>query len=72
VAIGVEDLSVEWVAVLRRRLEMFKALRGDTVARLGQTRYDEYEQLYAFFVGLVEAGKLGGGRFSATAGPGTS
>src|SRR5262245_2121323 len=72
VAIEAEDLSVEWVTVLRRRLEMFKGLRGDTVARLGQARYDEYEQLYAFFVGLVEAGKLGGGRFSATAGPGTS
>jgi len=72
VAIGAEDLSAEWVAVLRRRLEMFKGLRADTVARLGQARYDEYEQLYAFFVGLVEAGKLGGGRFSATAGPGTS
>jgi len=72
VAIGAEDLSAEWVAVLRRRLEMFKGLRADTVARLGQARYDEYEQLYAFFVGLLEAGKLGGGRFSATAGPGTS
>jgi len=72
VAIGAEDLSAQWVAVLRRRLEMFKGLRADTVARLGQARYDEYEQLYAFFVGLLEAGKLGGGRFSATAGPGTS
>ncbi len=47
-------------------------MREDTVARLGQSRYDEYDQLYAFFVGLVEAGKLGGARFSATAGPGIS
>jgi len=39
------------------------------VARLGQARYDEYDQLYAFFVGLVETGRLGGARFSATAGP---
>jgi sarcosine/dimethylglycine N-methyltransferase len=71
VAIGGEDLSVEWVAILRRRLEMFRGLKADTVARLGQARYDEYDQLYAFFVGLVEAGKLGGARFSATAGPET-
>jgi len=71
VAVAAEDLSVEWVAILRRRLEMFRGLRADTVARLGQARYDEYDQLYAFFVGLVEAGKLGGGRFSATAGPET-
>ena len=70
VTIGAEDLSGEWVAILRRRLEMFRGLRADTVARLGQARYDEYDQLYAFFVGLVEAGKLGGARFSATAAPG--
>jgi ubiquinone/menaquinone biosynthesis C-methylase UbiE len=69
VAIGAEDLSVEWVAILRKRLEMFRGLKADSVARLGQARYDEYDQLYAFFVGLVEAGRLGGARFSATAGP---
>ena len=69
VAIGAEDLSVEWIAILRRRLEMFRGLRADSVARLGQARYDEYDQLYTFFVGLVEAGRLGGARFSATAGP---
>jgi ubiquinone/menaquinone biosynthesis C-methylase UbiE len=70
--IEAEDLSSEWVGILRRRLEMFRGLKADTVARLGQARYDEYDQLYAFFVGLVEAGRLGGVRFSATAGPGTS
>jgi ubiquinone/menaquinone biosynthesis C-methylase UbiE len=69
VAVGAEDLSVEWIAILRRRLEMFRGLRADSVARLGQARYDEYDQLYTFFVGLVEAGRLGGARFSATAGP---
>ena len=66
-AVVVEDLADEWRAVLRARLEMFRAMRADTVARLGQARYHEYDQLYAFFVGLIEAGKLGGGRFSATA-----
>lgn len=70
VAIGAEDLSSDWMVVLRKRLEMFRGLKADTVARLGPARYDEYDQLYAFFVGLVEAGKLGGARFSATAGPG--
>jgi ubiquinone/menaquinone biosynthesis C-methylase UbiE len=69
VAVGAEDLSIEWIAILRRRLEMFRGLRADSVARLGQARYDEYDQLYTFFVGLVEAGRLGGARFSATAGP---
>ena len=59
VAIGAEDLSSDWMVVLRKRLEMFRGLKADTVARLGPARYDEYDQLYAFFVGLVEAGKLG-------------
>jgi len=72
VSAGAEDLSREWSGILRRRLEMFRGLRADTVARLGQARYDEYDQLYAFFVKLVEDGKLGGARFSATADPGTS
>jgi hypothetical protein len=66
VAVEAEDISHEWRPILRRRLEMYRALRADTVARLGQARYDEYAQLYAFFVGLVEDGKLGGGRFTAT------
>src|SRR5947207_2346107 len=66
-AIEAEDLSDEWRRILRRRQEMFRALRADTVARHGEARAREWEQLYAFFVGLVEAGKLGGGRFSGTA-----
>jgi len=71
-AIDAEDLSSDWIGVLKRRLEMYRGLRVDTVARLGQARYSEYDQLYAFFVWLVEAGKLGGARFSATAGPAAS
>jgi ubiquinone/menaquinone biosynthesis C-methylase UbiE len=66
-AVSTEDLADEWRAVLRARLRMFRAMREDTVARLGEARYREYDALYAFFVGLIEAGKLGGGRFSATA-----
>ena len=67
-AIEVEDLSDWWRRILRERLQMYRGLKAETVARFGQARYDEYDQLYAFFVGLVEAGKLGGGRFSATRG----
>lgn len=65
-SVTAEDLADEWRAVLRTRLEMFRAMRADTVARLGEARYQEYDRLYTFFVGLIEAGKLGGGRFSAT------
>ena len=65
-AVSAEDLADEWRAILRQRLEMFRAMREQTVARLGETRYREYDQLYGFFVGLIEAGKLSGGRFSAS------
>jgi SAM-dependent methyltransferase len=65
-AVAAEDLADEWRAILRVRLEMFRAMREDTVERLGEARYREYGQLYGFFVGLIEAGKLGGGRFSAS------
>lgn len=64
--IDAEDLTDEWRPLLRARLEMYRALRGDTIARFGETWYREYQQVYAFFVALVEAGKLGGGRFTAT------
>ena len=67
-----EDLSAEWIDILRERLRMYRGMREQTVARFGQARYDEYNQLYAFFVGLVEAGKLGGARFSGTADRGLS
>src|SRR5262249_26025057 len=67
-----EDLSTEWIVILRERVRMYRAMRDDTVARFGQARYDEYNQLYAFFVGLVEAGRLGGARFSGTASAGIS
>lgn len=67
-----EDLSAAWIGILRERLTMYRAMREDSVARFGQRRYDEYNQLYQFFVGLVEAGKLGGARFSGTAGRGIS
>lgn len=66
VAVEAEDCSDAWRHILRARLQVYRAMRDDTVGRLGRARYEEYDRLYAFFVGLVEAGKLGGGRFSAT------
>jgi hypothetical protein len=71
-AIEAEDLSAEWIGILRERLRMYRALRANTVTRFGQARYDEYDQLYTFFVGLVESGKLGGARFSGRSGRGIS
>jgi len=66
VAIEAEDLSGEWRAIVRKRLELHRALRPRREMRFGHQHYVDYEQLHAFFVGLIEAGKLGGGRFTAT------
>jgi SAM-dependent methyltransferase len=68
VGIETEDLSAEWARIARERRRMHAGRRADLGARLGATRYAEYSQLHDFFTGLVEAGKLGGGRFSAAAG----
>jgi len=66
-AVEAEDLSAEWRRIVRRRIELHRALRPEREARFGRDRYREYEQLHTFFVELIEAGKLGGGRFTATA-----
>jgi ubiquinone/menaquinone biosynthesis C-methylase UbiE len=61
-----EDLSSEWRRIVRGRIELHRALRPQREARLGSQQYLEYDQLHTFFVELIEAGKLGGGRFTAT------
>jgi ubiquinone/menaquinone biosynthesis C-methylase UbiE len=66
-AVEADDISHEWRPVLRARMERQRAGRAEIVARFGAVWADEYDRLFGFFVGLVEAGKLGGGRFSGTA-----
>ena len=65
-AIEAEDVTGEWRPILASRLERHRALRRETAARLGAVWEDEYRQVFGYFVALVEAGKLGGGRFTAT------
>ena len=65
-AIEAEDVSDEWRRVLRARLAAQRVLRPGLVARVGERQARDWEALHAFFVGLVEGGRLGGGRFSAT------
>jgi SAM-dependent methyltransferase len=66
-AVECEDLSDEWRPILRERLRMYRSMRPELTARFGERGYREYDQLYTFFVELIEAGKLGGGRFSGSA-----
>ncbi len=63
--VSCEDLSAHWADILKQRLAMYRSLGSDTVRRFGQARQDEWDSSYAFFVGLYQVGKLGGGRFVA-------
>jgi len=65
-AIAAEDLSSEWRRIVRARIERHRALRQERETRLGGQQYLDHDRLHTFFVELIEAGKLGGGRFTAT------
>ncbi len=60
-----EDLSGDWAEVLKRRLEMYRSLRGTTVAQFGEAHFRRWDEAYAFFVGLFARGELGGSRLVA-------
>jgi SAM-dependent methyltransferase len=61
-----EDITDEWRGALGRRLEAYRAMGDELDARVGKGRREDYLRLFLFLVDLVENGKLGGGRFSAT------
>lgn len=67
VGVEVEDLSDDWRRVLRGRLDLYRGLRREHVKRVGAHRFESFVEVYTFFARLIEDGKLGGGRFTATA-----
>jgi len=60
-----DDLSEPWSRILVQRLAMYRSLGADTERKFGAARSREWDDTYAFFVGLFERGGLGGGRFIA-------
>jgi SAM-dependent methyltransferase len=60
-----DDLSRVWKDILVKRLEMYRSLRDTTVAKFGESRYQEYDDAYSHFVGCFVANKLGGVRMVA-------
>ncbi len=60
-----EDLSAHWANLLLQRLEMYRGLKSDTVRQSGAAQFQHWDNIYSFFVGLYQEGKLGGGRFVA-------
>ncbi len=63
--VAMQDLSPMWRRILRQRLEMYSAMRDDTVAQFGPERHAAYVDAYAFFVDAIEAERLGGARWTA-------
>ena len=66
-AIHAEDVSEQWRAVVRGRLAEYVGMRREHMRDVGAGRYDAFLRVYGFFATLLETGKLGGGRFVATA-----
>jgi ubiquinone/menaquinone biosynthesis C-methylase UbiE len=64
--IEVEDLSVEWRAVVRERLARLRGERQRMAVRIGADRVEAHVTLHAFFLRLLEDGKVGGARLHAT------
>jgi len=63
--VQVTDLGEEWTRILVDRHAMYRSLRAQTVARLGQAHFDRYDRAYDHFVGLYRTGVLGGALFHA-------
>lgn len=58
------DLSDEWLSILHERLEMYRSLEAETVARFGRDRFETYIDIYEFFIAQIDAGAVGGARIS--------
>ena len=54
------DLTEEWTRILVERHAMYRALKSDTVARLGREHFERYDRAYEHFVGLYQSGVLAG------------
>lgn len=63
--VGIENLSVWWRQILRKRLEMYREKSEETTRLFGAASYQKFIDAYEIFVGMIEEGKLGGARFTA-------
>jgi ubiquinone/menaquinone biosynthesis C-methylase UbiE len=60
-----DDLSEHWARILVQRLAMYRGLKDETIRKFGAEHFPRWDDMYSFFVGLYQDGKLGGGRFVA-------
>jgi sarcosine/dimethylglycine N-methyltransferase len=64
-SVETEDLSQWWSEILRERFEMYRSRSEEAGEAFGLQRFTEFIEAYQVFVEVVEAGKLGGARFTA-------
>lgn len=60
-----EDLTAYWAEILVQRLALYRSLRATTTARFGAGHFHNWDETYAFFVGLFAERQLAGGRLVA-------
>ncbi len=48
-----EDLSDHWATILRQRLEMYRSLKDETIAKFSHAHYRQWDDIYSFFCGVV-------------------
>jgi sarcosine/dimethylglycine N-methyltransferase len=63
--VAVDDLTAAWGVILAERLEMYRRLREDAERAGTPPGHDAFHESYVRFVALVQAGELGGARFTA-------
>ena len=63
--VAVDDLTREWGVILAERLAMYRALRAEAERAGTPPGHDAFHESYVRFVELVQAGALGGARFTA-------
>ena len=65
--VAAEDLTADWATILEQRLAMYRTLRGEAEQAGTPAGHDAFYRSYVRLVELVQAGELGGGRFTAQA-----
>jgi len=63
--LAVEDLTADWAGILAERFAMYRRLRQETLDAGLPSGDEAFYQAYARLVASVQAGTLGGGRFTA-------
>ncbi len=63
--LAVDDLTADWATILAERLAMYRRLREETLRSGMPAGDEEFYSAYVRLVALVQAGTLGGARFTA-------